>query len=63
MWPGKRMPGHMGYEWVLASGLEVMRINPTKQVIYVKGACPGDVGEMVLIKVEVVPIYTQQLPV
>ncbi|EPB72072.1 ribosomal protein L3 [Ancylostoma ceylanicum] len=22
VWPGKRMPGHMGYEWVTVSGLE-----------------------------------------
>lgn len=51
VWPGRRMPGHMGYEWTLASGLEVLRINPQKQVIYVKGSCPGDNGEMVLIKV------------
>ncbi|VDK25888.1 unnamed protein product [Anisakis simplex] len=33
IWPGKRMPGHMGYEWVNTSGLEVLRINPSKQVI------------------------------
>lgn len=30
--PGKRMPGHMGYEWRSISGLEVLRINPEKQV-------------------------------
>lgn len=23
IWPGKRMPGHMGYEWRTVSGLEV----------------------------------------
>uniref|UniRef100_A0A915B6Y1 Large ribosomal subunit protein uL3m n=1 Tax=Parascaris univalens TaxID=6257 RepID=A0A915B6Y1_PARUN len=33
VWPGKRMPGHMGYEWVTTSGLEVLRINPSKQVM------------------------------
>lgn len=30
--PGKRMPGHMGYEWRSIPGLEVLRINPEKQV-------------------------------
>ncbi|MCP9259142.1 F-box/SPRY domain-containing protein 1 [Dirofilaria immitis] len=29
--PGKRMPGHMGYEWRSIPGLEVLRINPEKQ--------------------------------
>ncbi|CAD6188325.1 unnamed protein product [Caenorhabditis auriculariae] len=50
IWPGKRMPGHMGYEWVTVSGLEVLRMNIDKQVIYVKGSVPGDVGELLLLK-------------
>ncbi|CAI5445443.1 unnamed protein product [Caenorhabditis angaria] len=50
IWPGKRMPGHMGYEWVTVSGLEVIRINNDKQVIYVKGSVPGDIGETILLK-------------
>ncbi|CAJ0598742.1 unnamed protein product [Cylicocyclus nassatus] len=50
VWPGKRMPGHMGYEWVTVSGLEVVRMNIDKQVIYVKGSVPGDIGEILLLK-------------
>jgi len=50
VWPGKRMPGHMGYEWRVTSGLEVLRINPVKQVIYIKGCVPGDIGEILLLK-------------
>lgn len=50
IWPGKRMPGHMGYEWRTVSGLEIVRINNDKQVIYVKGSVPGDIGETLLIK-------------
>ncbi|EYC20399.1 hypothetical protein Y032_0022g604 [Ancylostoma ceylanicum] len=50
VWPGKRMPGHMGYEWVTVSGLEVVRMNIDKQVIYIKGSVPGDVGTMLLLK-------------
>uniref|UniRef100_A0A8R1ET86 Large ribosomal subunit protein uL3m n=1 Tax=Caenorhabditis japonica TaxID=281687 RepID=A0A8R1ET86_CAEJA len=50
IWPGKRMPGHMGYEWRTVSGLEIVRINIDKQVIFVKGSVPGDVGEMLLLK-------------
>lgn len=50
IWPGKRMPGHMGYEWRTVSGLEIVRINIDKQVIYVKGSVPGDIGEALLLK-------------
>lgn len=50
IWPGKRMPGHMGYEWRTVSGLEIVRINMDKQVIYVKGSVPGDIGETLLLK-------------
>lgn len=50
VWPGKRMPGHMGYEWRTVSGLEVVRMNIDKQVIYVKGSVPGDIGEILLLK-------------
>jgi len=50
IWPGKRMPGHMGYEWRMAPALEILRINPLKQIIYVKGCVPGDAGEILLLK-------------
>jgi hypothetical protein len=40
----------MGYEWRTAYGLEVLRINPLKQVLYVKGTTSGDIGELLLIK-------------
>lgn len=32
VWPGRKLPGHMGYEWRHAHSLEVLRINPIKQV-------------------------------
>ncbi|VDO08366.1 unnamed protein product [Brugia timori] len=44
------MPGHMGYEWRSIPGLEVLRINPEKQVMYVNGSVPGETGEILLIK-------------
>uniref|UniRef100_A0A0N5A1D6 Large ribosomal subunit protein uL3m n=1 Tax=Parastrongyloides trichosuri TaxID=131310 RepID=A0A0N5A1D6_PARTI len=50
IWPGKRMPGHMGYEWRTQSGLQIMRINVEEQVMYVKGCVPGEVGDVLLIK-------------
>ncbi|CAI4230453.1 unnamed protein product [Auanema sp. JU1783] len=50
IWPGKRMPGHMGYEWVTVSGLKIIRMNFEKQVLYVKGSVPGEVGEILQLK-------------
>ncbi|CEF66253.1 39S ribosomal protein L3, mitochondrial [Strongyloides ratti] len=50
IWPGKRMPGHMGYEWRTASGLIVLRMNPDEQVMYIKGCVPGEIGDVLLIK-------------
>lgn len=41
----------MGHEWQTMRGLEILRINPIKQVLYVKGAVPGDIGEILIIKV------------
>uniref|UniRef100_A0A915EFA1 Large ribosomal subunit protein uL3m n=1 Tax=Ditylenchus dipsaci TaxID=166011 RepID=A0A915EFA1_9BILA len=40
VWRGKRLPGHMGYEWRHHHGLQIVRINPIKQVIYVAGSVP-----------------------
>ncbi|KAI6186045.1 39S ribosomal protein L3, mitochondrial [Aphelenchoides besseyi] len=62
VWPGKRLPGHMGYEWRLTSGLQVLRINPLKQVIYLKGCTPGDSGEFVLIKDCATPLKRVENP-
>lgn len=38
---GKKMPGHMGSERVTARNLDVVKIVPEKNLIYVKGAVPG----------------------
>uniref|UniRef100_A0AC34R2E2 Large ribosomal subunit protein uL3m n=1 Tax=Panagrolaimus sp. JU765 TaxID=591449 RepID=A0AC34R2E2_9BILA len=48
VWPGQRLPGHMGHEWRQTSGLEILRINPIAQVIYVKGCVAGSCGSVVL---------------
>jgi hypothetical protein len=33
VWPGRKLPGHMGYEWRLQPGLLVLRINPIEQAV------------------------------
>ena len=38
---GKRMPGHMGAENHTETGLIVVRIDPDKHLLFVRGAVPG----------------------
>ncbi len=44
---GKRMAGHMGGERVTVKRLEVLKVDPEKHVIVVKGAVPGPRGGLV----------------
>lgn len=46
----------MGYSWSHAHGLRILRINHKYQVIYVAGqSCPGETGEILLIKDSFIP--------
>lgn len=47
---GKKMAGHMGNERVTIQNLEIIKINFDKKYLLVKGAVPGCVGSVVLIK-------------
>ncbi|XP_057671628.1 39S ribosomal protein L3, mitochondrial [Diorhabda carinulata] len=43
VWPGTKMPGHMGNRWRVTKGVEILRINTKYNVIWVKGqAIPGE---------------------
>ena len=50
VWKGKKMPGHLGNEQVTIKNLKVVDIDPTDNIICVKGAIPGFSGRDVLIK-------------
>ncbi|MGH8717487.1 MAG: 50S ribosomal protein L3 [Burkholderiales bacterium] len=41
VFPGKRMPGHMGTAKRTAQNLEIVRIDEARQLILVKGSLPG----------------------
>jgi large subunit ribosomal protein L3 len=41
VFPGKRMPGHMGAANRTAQNLEIVRIDEARQLILVKGSLPG----------------------
>ena len=41
VFPGVRMPGHMGAEKVSVKNLSIIKIDQEKNLLYVKGAVPG----------------------
>jgi large subunit ribosomal protein L3 len=47
---GKRMPGRMGGERVTAQGLEVMLVDPERNLLLVRGAVPGAQNGLLLIR-------------
>jgi large subunit ribosomal protein L3 len=44
---GRRMAGHMGDEQVSVKNLEIVKIEPEKDLIYISGAVPGARGSLV----------------
>lgn len=56
VWPGTKMPGHMGNRYRVAKGLKIWRINTKYNVLWVSGqAIPGEVNTLV-------NIYDTKLP-
>ena len=47
---GKGMPGHMGVEQVTTQNLEIVRVDAEKNLILIKGACPGPNKSLLTIK-------------
>lgn len=47
---GKRMAGRMGNDQVTVKNLEVVSIDPQKNIIAIKGAVPGPRGGLIMIK-------------
>lgn len=50
---GKRMPGRMGNRRCTVQNLEVVLVDPERNLLAVKGAVPGSKGELVTIKTAV----------
>ncbi len=45
IWPGKKLPGHMGSQWRVLRAQQIVRINSKYNVIYIKGpSVQGEVG-------------------
>jgi large subunit ribosomal protein L3 len=50
VWKGHRMYGHMGSERVTVKNLEVVRVDPDKNLLLVRGAVPGHNGGVVRVR-------------
>jgi large subunit ribosomal protein L3 len=50
VWKGLRMAGHMGDDRVTVTGLEVMKADPARNLLLVKGAVPGYKSGLLLIR-------------
>jgi len=50
VFPGKRMPGHMGNERVTAQNLKVVIVDKERNLIGVRGSVPGPKGGLLVIK-------------
>jgi large subunit ribosomal protein L3 len=50
VFPGKRMPGHLGNKLRTISNLTVVRIDAERQLLLVKGSVPGSKGRDVVVR-------------
>ena len=50
VWKGTRMPGHMGNEQVTVKKLTVVKVDPERNLILVKGAVPGARNGLLLVQ-------------
>ena len=50
VFPGTRMPGHMGTQRVTVRNLEIIDVNAEDNVLVVKGAVPGPNGGYVVVR-------------
>jgi len=50
VWKGKRMPGRMGGERVTIRGLRVVRVDPERHLLLIRGAVPGPRGGLLMVR-------------
>lgn len=50
VWPGQKMPGHMGSENVTVRNLKVFKVDQENNLLLIKGAIPGPAKSLVIIK-------------
>lgn len=47
---GKKMAGHLGAQRVTALNLRVVRVDPERGILFIRGAVPGANGEVVIVE-------------
>jgi large subunit ribosomal protein L3 len=50
VFPGKRMPGHLGAIKVTTQNLEIVRVDVERNLLLIKGAIPGSKGGDVVVR-------------
>ena len=50
VWKGKKMPGQMGDRRVTTRGLQVVRVDGERNLLFIKGAVPGPANGYILIR-------------
>lgn len=50
VYPGKKLPGHMGKDTVTVQNLEVVKVDMDKNVILIKGSVPGNRNSLLKIR-------------
>jgi large subunit ribosomal protein L3 len=59
---GKKMAGHLGSERVTIQGLEIVRVDEERGLVWVKGAIPGAAGGWVEVRDAVKGVKADDLP-
>jgi large subunit ribosomal protein L3 len=47
---GRKLPGRMGGSRVTTQGLQIVRVDPARHMLLIRGALPGNDGSLVIIK-------------
>lgn len=50
VFPGRKMPGHLGAERVTVQNVKIVRVDTDKNLILIRGAVPGATGALLVIK-------------
>lgn len=57
VWPGTKMPGHMGNRYRVLKGLKIWRINTKYNVLFVSGQnIPGETNSIVTVYDTILPL-------
>lgn len=63
VWPGKKMPGHMGNRYRISKACKIWRINTKTNTLWVSGnAIPGNPNSLVYIYDSILPLRRPKEP-